>query len=61
MGGKWGSVDGMIGGGNREKLGYFLWRWIVEDDGYSQRREERENGGITCYVSGRRRLTGTQE
>lgn len=42
--GEWGSVGRMIGG-EREKVGFW------EDDGYS--REERENGGITCYVNER--------
>lgn len=46
------SVDGMIGGGDREKSRGFGRRG-VEDDGYSRGREERENGGITRYVNER--------
>lgn len=42
----------MIGRGNREKVGV-LGEGGVEDDGYSRGREERENGGITCYVKER--------
>lgn len=55
VGGEWGSADGMIGGKRQRKSGDFG-RQGVEDDGYSRGREERENGGITCYVNERGRL-----
>lgn len=52
VGGQWDSVDGMIGGRRQRKSGDFGRRG-VEDDVYSRGREERENGGITCYVNER--------
>lgn len=60
MGGEWGSVDGMIRGWRQRKGGDFGRRG-VEDDGYSRGREERENGGITCYVNERGRLRRARE
>lgn len=50
LGGQWGSVGGMIEGRRQRKSGEVR-RWGFEDDGYSRRREERENGGITCYMN----------
>lgn len=51
--------DGEVGGGERGISRLNEWgrrqrksgRRGVENDGYSQEGEERENGGITCYVS----------
>lgn len=43
--------------GRRQRKKWGFW----EDDGYSRGREERENGGITCYVNEREWLIRARE